>query len=68
MRCGNWLQFCCGSFGKMVELKKVGRPPLETARRVVFSARLNNEQAKAIKSLGGAKWLREFLNNMELKK
>ena len=47
----------------MAELKKVGRPTLETARRVVFSARLNNEQAKAIKSLGGAKWLREFLNN-----
>ena len=47
----------------MVKLKPVGRPRLETARRVVFSARLNNEQAKAIKSLGGAKWLREFLNN-----
>ena len=46
----------------MAELKKVGRPPLQTARRVVFSARLNNEQAKAIKSLGGAKWLREFLD------
>ena len=51
----------------MAELKKVGRPRLETARRVVFSARLNNEQAKAIKSLGGSKWLREFLNK-ELKK
>ena len=51
----------------MAELKKVGRPRLETARRVVFSARLNNEQAKVIKSLGGARWLREFLNR-ELKK
>lgn len=57
------MQFCGGGIGKMAELKKVGRPTLETARRVVFSARLNNEQAKAIKSLGGAKWLREFLNN-----
>lgn len=47
----------------MVKLKPVGRPRLETARRVVFSARLNSEQAKAIKSLGGSKWLREFLNS-----
>ena len=47
----------------MAKLKKVGRPTLETARRVVFSVRLNNEQAKAIKSLGGAKWLREFLSS-----
>ena len=47
----------------MAELKPVGRPRLETARRVVFSARLNNEQAKAIKILGGARWLREFLSN-----
>ena len=62
MCCGHWLQFFGGGFGKMAELKKVGRPPLETARRVVFSARLNNEQAKVIKSLGGAKWLREFLD------
>ena len=46
----------------MAELKKAGRPRLETARRVVFSARLNNEQAKVIKSLGGSKWLREFLD------
>lgn len=51
----------------MVELKKVGRPPLETARRAVISVRLDDKQAKAFEAVGGAKWLREFLNK-ELKK
>ena len=51
----------------MVTIKPVGRPRLETARRAIISVRLDNKQAKAFKAVGGAKWLREFLNK-ELKK
>lgn len=47
----------------MASVKPVGRPRLETARRAVISVRLDDKQAKAFEAVGGAKWLREFLNN-----
>ena len=52
----------------MASVKPVGRPRLETARRAVISVRLDDRQAKAFEAVGGAKWLREFLSNKELKK